>query len=177
MREKYDTTIEVEGREFGVWTDWDTFMSEPWKEQDTLGAVTNWTIYERARWGRGYKAPGQRELCRDGNHVRFYDYQGAIQKARSEGLKGAEAKRVVDAEFKYLQDWCEDRWHYISVGVAPLNDDDEPTCEPDWVCGVEDIDDYWKEVAKEIAGEFLYKEQKEQEERAFALHIGIPTVA
>lgn len=175
MREQYDTTIEVEAREFGVWTTYDETGIVPWEWQDTYGTISDWR--QNDYHNRPQKYSYERVLVRDTFSSRLYDYCGAIQKARKEGLTGAEAKRVVDAEFKYLQDWCEDRWHYIDVGVAPLDDDDNPICDPDWVGGVEDIGDYWKEVAKEIAGEFLYREQKEQEERAFALHIGIPTVA
>lgn len=88
----------------------------PWEREDGHGEVFGWTT--RA------KLPGERRLCEDRKAFRYYDYAGAILKAKAEGwdaepygtgTAGERAVRAVEADFKRLRDWCRDEWRYVGV--------------------------------------------------------------
>jgi hypothetical protein len=150
--------LEVDGRKFEARVEMDSCMGEPWKEDDGHGDVSEWT--------RRDKAPGEMVLCEDRGSKRYYDFAGAVKRARSEGwnaapyyppggeTEGQRAHKAALADFNRLKDYCAGDWYYVGVMVAPVC-----TCcgEADWnkaesLWGIEsDAGDYLKECAKELA--------------------------
>src|SRR3546814_20398123 len=72
-----DEAIQIDGFTLTASTVHDDSMGAPWEEHDGHGEVTDWT--------RRDKAPGELILSDDGGSKRFYDFQGACEKARAEG--------------------------------------------------------------------------------------------
>jgi hypothetical protein len=79
----------------------------------------------------------------------YYDVLSSLHKARTDGWgAGAEWKAanpnatkeeelmyVVDKDFDHLKGWYDDDWHWVTVSVAPLNEDDEPDEDHREYCG------------------------------------------
>jgi hypothetical protein len=79
----------------------------------------------------------------------YYDVLSSLHKAREDGWgAGAEWKAanptatkeeelmyVVNKDFEHLQGWYDDDWHWVTVSVAPLNEDDEPDEDHREYCG------------------------------------------
>lgn len=78
-----------------------------------------------------------------------YDVWATMTKAREEGW-GMSAKwkaehpdatendilmAAINEDFKYLEGWYDDRWHWCVVGVAPLDEDGEPDEDYRQYCG------------------------------------------
>jgi hypothetical protein len=79
----------------------------------------------------------------------YYDVLSSLHKAREEGwgmgakwkaanpdaTREQELMAAVDADFKHLKGWYDDDWHWLTVGVAPLDEDDEPMEDDREYCG------------------------------------------
>ncbi len=169
------------GLEARVELPYDQDMGPPWKEHDGHGVVTEWTTRE--------KRPGERVLCRDFNRRRYYDFAGAVEKARREewGDRTVLAKELgreptagelavwaVEADFERLEDWCDDGWHWIGV-VVKIRDADEREVYKDSLWGIEDDTDYWKEVAAECIEGFLRRHVREKTEAQYWAERGVLT--
>jgi hypothetical protein len=134
----------------------------PWDEQDGHGPVSDWRDKDSKRAGERVLVVEDRR-----SKARFYDFAAAVKIAKRDGWgtagdeglsKGAKAARAVEADFKYLQGWCNDQWHYVGVVVALLREDEvvqESSC---W--GVESIGDYWRDIAAENLAECRRMEAK-----------------
>jgi hypothetical protein len=84
-----------------------------------------------------------------GSSALYYDVLSSLHKAREEGWgAGAEWKAanpnatkeeelmyVVNKDFDHLKGWYDDDWHWVTVSVAPLNEDDEPDEDHREYCG------------------------------------------
>lgn len=127
----------------------------PWDEEDGHGPVSDWTTRD--------KRPGEMVLCEDGRGraKRFYDFAAAMRQAKAEGwnhapytgTRGERAVRAVFADFKRLQDWCEDRWQWCGVVVTCEDLPEEPKAS---LWGIEsDAGDYFEEVARDLADELI----------------------
>lgn len=157
--ESYD--IERNGVTYRVQHLVDDFQGLPWEEHDGHGEVSEWTTRD--------KRPGELILCRDRQSRRYYDFAGAMKKARAEswgnplselnrklGLTpGQVAERSVLADFTYLQGYVLGDWFYVGVYVFPLDGEGnqlESRGQSLW--GIESTDDdYLKEVALELIHE------------------------
>lgn len=134
--------------------DWD--HGAPWIEEAGHGEVSDWT--------RRDKLPGEMILCEDRGARRFYDFAGAVKTAKRDGwnakpydipgeTKGQRAHKAAMADFKRLQDWLYDRWHYVGVIVTC---EDLPGRPSESLWGIEsDADEYLDEVARELASELI----------------------
>jgi hypothetical protein len=61
----------------------------------------------------------------------YYDVLGSLHKARTEwGVEPDRCMEVVEKDFTYIQGWYHDEWCWLTVGVAPLREDDDGE-EPD----------------------------------------------
>lgn len=68
----------------------------------------------------------------------------------------AYAARAAEADFKRLDDWCNDRWCYVGCVVTLLDDDGDATDFTASLWGVEsDGGEYLAEVARELADEIV----------------------
>jgi hypothetical protein len=79
----------------------------------------------------------------------YYDVLSSLHKAREEGwgmgvkwkaenpdaTREQELMAAVDADFKHLKGWYDDDWHWLTVGVAPLDEDGEPMEDHREYCG------------------------------------------
>jgi hypothetical protein len=79
----------------------------------------------------------------------FYDVLSSLHKAREEGwgmgakwkaanpdaTREQELMAAVDADFKHLKGWYDDDWFWLTVGVAPLDEDGEPMEDHREYCG------------------------------------------
>jgi hypothetical protein len=79
----------------------------------------------------------------------YYDVLSSLHKARTDGwgageewkaanpnaTKEAELMYVVNKDFEHLKGWYDDDWHWVTVSVAPLNEDDEPDEDHREYCG------------------------------------------
>jgi hypothetical protein len=150
--------LEHKGFTFNVRIMADEFHGAPWKENDYHGEVSDWR--RRGYDGHYPKAPGERLLYEDRGSARFYDFAGAVAKARKEGWgsqgddglsKGAKAVQAVERDFEYLRQWCNNDWFYIGVVVSVPGLDEDRS-----VWGIEsNADDYIKETARDLADELL----------------------
>lgn len=147
----------------------DSGHGTPWEEGGDHGAVSEWTTRD--------KRPGERVLCRDGHHRRYYDFAGAVRTARAdgwdappygEGTPGQRAARAAEADFKRLKAWVNDEWIYLGVAV---------TVEVDGVALVGKYDhslwgiesDSGPEYFTEVADELLDDAMKDARARAAEL--------
>lgn len=140
---------------------YDECAGAPWENCDGHGPVSDWT--NRA------KAPGERVLAQDRSMRRYYDYAEAIRMAKRDGwdappygtgTKGERVARAVDRDFKYLQDWCNDRWHYVGVIVKVYRNGEFVADESLW--GVVDCGDYWRETAAELIAGIIETDKRER---------------
>lgn len=70
--------------------------------------------------------------------------------------KRAYAAAAAEADFKRLDDWCNDRWHYVGCVVTLLDDDGDDTDHSASLWGIESDDgDYLAETARELAAEIV----------------------
>lgn len=156
--------IERNGRKFLVTFEYDDDSTPPWEREDGHGPVSEWTTRD--------KHPGERVLVSDRPHKRYYDFAEAVKIARQDGwdaepvgtgTAGETAARAAEADFKHLQDWCNDQWQYIGVVVRPVC----PCCGQAakgysfalW--GIEsNSTDYLGEVASELIDEALAEVSK-----------------
>jgi hypothetical protein len=147
---------EADGFRFEARVEYDPRMGAPWKEHCGHGDVSEWT--------RRAKAPGERVLCCDRDAKRFYDFAGAVAKAKAEGWGGEGAtpgERAADAaekDFRVLKAWCDDEWCWCGVIVTAYRDDVELGSASVW--GIEanypDSDNsYLTETANELLPEAL----------------------
>lgn len=160
------TTITHLGREITIEWFFDQDMGPPWKENDGHGPVSEWT--------RRDKKPGERVLCVDRFSKRYYDYAEAIRIARRDGwdappyntgTKGQQAVRAVEADFKYLQRWCGNRWWWCGYIVTIQGYEDQYPHNSLW--GIEsDAIPEWEEETLESAKVWLEIELAESERAA-----------
>ncbi len=52
-----------------------------------------------------------------------YPLADAVRAARCAGVSRADAARYVKEERELFEDWLENRWHYVTVTVAPIDAD------------------------------------------------------
>jgi len=140
MSNYHRTILELNGRGYAAEWFYDEDMGAPWEEHDGHGPVSDWT--------RRDKKPGELVLSEDRSLRRFYDFQAAIAQAKAEGwnaepynwpTKGAQAQAAVLADFNYLRDWCNNRWHWCGIRVVLLDEEGEPTELDASLWGIEDM--------------------------------------
>jgi hypothetical protein len=75
---------------------------------------------------------------------------------------------VVDKDFDHLHGWYHDDWHWVTVSVAPLNEDDEPDEDHREYCGgyestIVDHDQrkWFDEVIEDLAHSVEYSLKRE----------------
>jgi hypothetical protein len=135
----------------------------PWIEDDGHGPVSDWTNH--------YKRAGERVLSQDGRsgRKRYYDFQEAVKIARRDGWDAPpygtgtakqRAARAAEADFKFLQGWCNDEWEYCGVIVTPLYDekgtpDEDDDRETDYRFALWGVEDCSGDYLAEVAGELL----------------------
>lgn len=137
------------GKQFRVTFPYDERTSEPWREFDCHGPVTDWT--------RRDKAPGELVLTSDRGSRRYYDFQEACKIARTVWgfTSREEAAQAARRDYERLRDWCANHWHFVIVSVELL-DDDGDMIDRETLGGVEsDCGDYLETLAHELAGELL----------------------
>jgi hypothetical protein len=148
-----DDQLTLNGHSFSVRIEHDQDSGPPWEEQDTLGEVTEWE--------KRTKHPHERILSREYRRndladCHFYDFAGAVRKARSEGFKGPAAQQAAEREFDYLRRWCIGEWSYVGIVVTLLDAQGEETDQSASLWGIEsDQDDIHNEVALELAHEII----------------------
>jgi hypothetical protein len=67
----------------------------------------------------------------------YYDVLSSLHKAKTEwGITDpVKAMETVEKDFKYLKGWYDDDWFWLTVGVAPLDEDGEPMEDDREYCG------------------------------------------
>lgn len=67
----------------------------------------------------------------------YYDVLSSLHKAKTEwGIEDpVKAMEVVEKDFAYLKGWYDDDWFWLTVGVAPLDEDGEPVEDDREYCG------------------------------------------
>ena len=112
----------------------------------------------------------------------YYDVLSSLHKAKTEwGVAPERCMEVVEKDFKYLKGWYDDDWHWLTVGVAPLDEDGKPMEDHREYCGGyestilnddEDNNSYRTEAIEDKIGEIEWALKKElhkgQMELAFA---------
>jgi hypothetical protein len=105
----------------------------------------------------------------------YYDVLSSLHVAKTEwGVAPERCMEVVEKDFAYLKGWYDDDWHWLTVGVAPLDEDGEPMEDHREYCGgyestilsdTEDNRAYKKEAIEDKIGEIEWALKK-------ALHKG-----
>ena len=72
---------------------------------------------------------------------RYYDVWEALKLAKSEWghTDDAAAQAAVDADYKYLEGWYDDDWHYITLFVYKLDENGDTTDDYDCLGGLESL--------------------------------------
>lgn len=125
------------GYKAGIRIERDDDMGAPWEERDGHGPVSEWTTRD--------KLPGERVLCTDRAHKRYYDWAEAIKIAKREGwdaepyggTKGQKAERAVAADFEHLRAWCNDEWYWVGY-VVKVYDERGNEIGEDSLWGIDD---------------------------------------
>ncbi len=67
----------------------------------------------------------------------YYDVLSSLHKAKTEwGIDDpAKAMDAVEKDFAYLKGWYDDDWFWLTIGVAPLDEDGEPIEDDREYCG------------------------------------------
>lgn len=160
MSDAYRTETRTHGAmQFRIKWVYDHDSGPPWENEDGHGEVSDWTTRD--------KRPSEMVLSSDRGMKRFYDFAGAVRLARRDGWntapyswssKGAQAHAAALADFKYLQHWCNDEWHYCGIVVTLLDADGEPEDVDASLWGIEsEGDDYHEEVIGELIAECLHQ--------------------
>lgn len=129
----------------------DEHHGAPWKEEDGHGKVSEWTTRD--------KYAGERVLNSDGRSKRYYDFAGAIVKAKEEGWglnDGERAKlekrlgrkptikevraQAVELDFEHLRGWCNDEWGWLGY-TTDIETPDGEKLDGDSCWGFEGTDD------------------------------------
>lgn len=81
-----------------------------------------------------------RQLCRPSNRYDsglYYDVLSSLHKAKTEwGIEDpVKAMEVVEKDYAYLKGWYDDDWFWLTVGVAPLDEDGDPIEDDREYCG------------------------------------------
>lgn len=149
--------VTAHGKEFTFKVEFksDYSCGAPWDNSDCHGDVSDWTSRD--------KLPGELVLSRDGRQRRYYDYAGAVKRARADGwgckecdgseTKGERAAKSAMVDFEFLRGWCNDEWAYVGVIVTLLDNDGEETDVSVSLWCVETLDDYHETIAVELADE------------------------
>lgn len=102
-----------------------------------------------------------RQLCRPSNRYDsglYYDVLSSLHKAKTEwGIDDpVKAMEAVEKDFDYLKGWYDDDWFWLTVGVAPLDEDGEPVEDDREYCGgyesmiLDDFDEDQKRYKAEV---------------------------
>ena len=71
-----------------------------------------------------------RQLSRPSNRYDsglYYDVLSSLHKAKTEwGVAPERCMEVVEKDYAYLKGWYDDDWFWLTVGVAPLDEDGKP---------------------------------------------------
>lgn len=139
------------GNHYRVTIEHDDLAQAPWVAYEGHGPVTDWLSRT--------KAPGERLLSTSGTQHRYYNVQEAVEIAKRDGWNtppyevsgesaAERAVRAVDADYRYLRNWCLDAWEYLEISVQLVAEDgrnmeaDHPTIETYNSTGcVESLDD------------------------------------
>lgn len=150
----YFAEFERDGFTIKARTEYDDDSTPPWSSEGH-GPVSEWTDRK--------KGPGERVLCSDRSHYRYYDVSEAVRIAKrdgwdappyGEGTKGQRAARAVEADFQFLRSWCNDEWHYVGVVLSIWKNGVQLDEHATSVWGVEDNDSkYLRELAEEMVDE------------------------
>jgi hypothetical protein len=66
----------------------------------------------------------------------YYDVLSSLHLAKTEwGVAPERCMEVVEKDYAYLKGWYDDDWHWLTVGVAPLDEDGEPMEDHREYCG------------------------------------------
>jgi hypothetical protein len=67
----------------------------------------------------------------------YYDVLSSLHTARVEwGITDpVKAMEAVEKDFAYLKGWYDDDWHWLTIGVAPLDEEGEPVEDHREYCG------------------------------------------
>ena len=80
-----------------------------------------------------------RRLCRPSNQYDsglYYDVLSSLHKAKTEwGVAPERCMEVVEKDYAYLKGWYDDDWFWLTVGVAPLDEDGKPMEDHREFCG------------------------------------------
>ncbi len=88
----------------------------------------------------------------------YYDVLSSLHKAKTEwGIDDpVKAMEVVEKDFDYLKGWYDDDWFWLTVGVAPLDEDGDPVEDDREYCGgyesmiLDDFDEDQKRYKAEV---------------------------
>ena len=112
-------TMEYKGYLFTIEVDYDEFEEPPWLRCDGHGPVSDWTTRD--------KKPSEVVLTAVGRAKLYYDFGRAMKVAKEDGwdaapygqgTKGERAERAVRAYIKYLRDYIDNVWVYVTLSVT-----------------------------------------------------------
>jgi len=159
-------TITLDGRTFRVESTRDDTMGPPWEEHEGHG-----NLREIRR--RDEKRAGEVIILTHRGDRWAYDWAGAMRTAKREGWRinrdridclarklgraprpGEIRAEAVRCDLEFCRDWLNDEWQWIGVSVHLLGPDGESLETAD-LWGIASFGDYWREVARELAGNIL----------------------
>jgi hypothetical protein len=168
-------TIEKCGYSFDVIMEQDCHMSPPWLDFDGHGVIVDKGLFN-------HKKPSELKL----GSYHFYDFRLSMQKALTESWsipedlklqlefkKGANltkreiAHHAVMQDYKYLSDWCDDRWTFAGIRVkCGENEKSLWGVEYKYFVDIEQ-QSYLMSTIHDVIDELVYTVTKEQQEVEF----------
>ena len=152
-------SVTIDGFTVTAKVEHDPDMGPPWDEHDGHGPVSGWTTRS--------KRPGERVLMQYQRSYQYYDWEGAIEKAREEGWGVHPGKaegetdrqyrvRAVQRDFDYLKGWCNNEWFWCSVTLSVEYRGVMLDQHAASLCGIDSLSvDYLNDVAEELLDEAL----------------------
>ncbi len=112
----------------------------------------------------------------------YYDFMKSCELARTEwGVAPDKVVEVVERDFAYLKGWYDEDWCWVSIGVAPIDEDGEIMEDyRGYIGGIEstimhsrDADDvaYREELINDRIAELFYMMRGEQHEKQLELRL------
>jgi hypothetical protein len=114
----------------------------------------------------------------------YYDFMRSCELARTEwGVAPDKVVEVVERDFAYLKAWYDEDWHWVSISVAPIDEDGEIMEDyRGYLGGIEstimlsrDADDvaYREELINDRIVELFYMMRGEQHEKQLELRLEV----
>ena len=94
---------------------------------------------------------------------RVFDSTATESRLIRDGVDSTVAVSVADKLYEWFRGWLDDRWHYVTLWVLPLDEHGEPIKGEHAHCvsGVESTEEDWNEYIEDLIDEVFWSQRRE----------------